>query len=644
MGKPYSEVRAELEFLKRKHQLDFNILPLKLEANTINELLELQRRKKEKDTKELDWENSGNGCCQTDIKENYLQLRNEIIAEVEKYNWIITKLVYILNNSQQVTAQLMQGGKMTAGTMAEGIFDIITKIDEVAVLISSLPKCIEEFDLDVFIKAFKGVQEMAYIVSVVFERWLRLSPILGPYAQYMIERFLLVNYGFVGSIYDLNDILRSNLDVQMRSVYHSYLQRLVKAEQSNVFGGFAFNNPGLEHMAGVPKGGTFIMVYGKESKNIEDQMVVADFALNDKVCCDGNFSFCDLSAETYNPVAKNVYFFLDDKTDQGEVVEIDVLEFALDLNVEEIDIVPFPENSVSGRKSRIRRIDNELLGRAVVEYVLVDNFGTAIDRFDYTIKNKISGKTDTGCVFVALIPGATNSLLNMDNTTGGTGTSDISGGTVIIDSDIISGGDIVTGEPPVIGGGVGPDYGKNYDLDMAYVHENLIVDRDNVAKDLIDKTKERYKDLDKMGKLNPDAIAEVKGKYEADVIKGFKDIMKDTTDSIHAIDLQIGDEPTNLKAKLEYKLEFEAKFAARNALITVYENQTKALAKVVAEEGLATEKDSDMYKFIDVEVRSQTEAISIHSKTPKSAFIELGNKEGVNDVSKELFDSFDLQF
>lgn len=57
-----------------------------------------------------------------------------------------------------------------------------------------------------------------------------------------------------------------------------YQQRVLEVQKLERFANFARLHPGLEHQAGVPKGGTFIVVYD------EKQQVVADFALP-YICC-----------------------------------------------------------------------------------------------------------------------------------------------------------------------------------------------------------------------------------------------------------------------------------------------------------------------------------------------------------------------
>src|SRR5262249_31018275 len=58
-------------------------------------------------------------------------------------------------------------------------------------------------------------------------------------------------------------------------------------------------NPGAEHYAGVPNGGTFLMVYSKSMlyQGGASNQVVADFALPGKVCCS-----CDSTEDVLQPL------------------------------------------------------------------------------------------------------------------------------------------------------------------------------------------------------------------------------------------------------------------------------------------------------------------------------------------------------
>ncbi|MCP4121838.1 MAG: hypothetical protein GY751_08810 [Bacteroidetes bacterium] len=646
LGKTYLEACKQLAILKHQHHLDFDILPIKLRKNSQEELETIAA---EIETSgETNWCDENKSCFTTDIREEYLQLRNEIIAETEKYNWILIKLIYLMANSKEIMDGLSENeatGTIVATDSIDSATDAFDLLDEVAVLIAALPKCVDDFDMDAFKAAFKDVQEMSFIVSALFENFLRsfynanaiYGALFAPIFQNILERFLLVNYGYIGSIYDLNDILRSHLDVQMQSVYFSYLQRLDSIENSRLFSNFAKNNPGLEHMAGVPKGGTFIMVYGE---GVDSPSVVADFALAGKVCCEPKFPFCKENVEPYPPTAKSVYYFIEFDFEQGTSFNIDVLEFAFDLNVEDIDIVDFPAGSKSKKNGDIVRIDSPTLERAVVKYTPSNDFNGGIDKFEYTIKNRPSGKSDTACVFVARVTASKNMLLdaftrfdNLPNNSSGAS----SGGT----------GSTGDGNDDVTNSGLGditmrnPSWHNHMDrIAITEIHGSRVNEEGNIAGFMIDRTKDTYKRIKDLGSKKEGASSRESKEYEKRVIKEIRGVMKETSDSIRAIDLQLGEEPATMKEKLMYRLEFEDQLAKRDALVSLYENQSKTLAEIVDSEGLATDERSEMFKFLDKEVRKQHGIVGKHTRVVERNFSEIGKRESINASTSVLLASF----
>jgi hypothetical protein len=61
-------------------------------------------------------------------------------------------------------------------------------------------------------------------------------------------------------------------------LFDVYKKRLAKVRQRSVFQKFISENPGLEHLGGVPAGGTFVLVYSA-SDDAEKRFVKADFCL-----------------------------------------------------------------------------------------------------------------------------------------------------------------------------------------------------------------------------------------------------------------------------------------------------------------------------------------------------------------------------
>ena len=91
----------------------------------------------------------------------------------------------------------------------------------------------------------------------------------------------------------LNELLTLCLDTRVRELYVEYSNRVKSISLQKLFSNYAQNNGGLEHKAGVPMGGTFILLYadsgkedraqklqieGKDSIAVEDQIFTQNFS------------------------------------------------------------------------------------------------------------------------------------------------------------------------------------------------------------------------------------------------------------------------------------------------------------------------------------------------------------------------------
>jgi hypothetical protein len=661
LEKPYDEIEKELEILKRKFQLEFDVLALKLQKGSPPF-------------------SAKSNCGVADLKEDYLQLRNEIIAETKKYTWLISKFFYFITNAREIVGGIMGGGNdlaaqkvqhsksklgadgaeeapsnddavnddgtglATQDPLATGVNflkDLLQSIDEVDELVAAMPICIEDFNMAEFKVAYKDLQELSFNIAVAFENAIRLfyvgnsmvGVLIAPMIQNFIERFFLVNFGFIGSIYDLNDILRSNWDVKMKSILFSYHQRLDALDNKKLFSNFAKNNPGLKHMAGVPEGGTFIMVYTSDKQ----PQVVADFALHGKPCCKEPFPMCNTNAAKYPPVAKNVYYFINSNSEQGVPVYIDVLEFALDLNepTEVLDIKPFPELSPKQKRTKkglVSRVDSTVLGRAVVQYQTTNLFDTGIDKFEFTIINK-RGETDTACVFVAKINFAFNLFLTVAKAADN-----------FIDAALEKRKKFLENEVEVVvtlddQGALDYASGGSRSLELAKMYESEIPGDSNRATMYIDRAYENTEKVNALTDLDVDSTPAEVTEYEKQVIKEHGGLMKDLKKDIQAVELSIGEVPEKTIDIVKHRVDNQEKYAELDALVTLYEDQNDKLLKVIAKQDLAKDADSELYKFVDKDVREYNAVVSKHTARTKAGFEVIAEKEEVNLTRKGLFDS-----
>jgi|GEM_PF-6741001 len=76
----------------------------------------------------------------------------------------------------------------------------------------------------------------------------------------------------------LNEIINSCHKGKFQSLYKQFQERINEIRRLRLFGPYLKKHPGMEHQAGVPRGGTFYLVYD------DQQQVVADFMLP-YICC-----------------------------------------------------------------------------------------------------------------------------------------------------------------------------------------------------------------------------------------------------------------------------------------------------------------------------------------------------------------------
>ncbi len=187
-------------------------------------------------------------------------------------------------------------------------------------------------------------------------------------------------------------------------LYHLYLHH--RQYDNSRFADFASRHPGMEHLAGVKKGGTFVLVAEGEDP---EARIVADFALHGEVscCCEPPETLC--LPPVAMPDYRSVHLRLDKAGDAYLPVElnIDVLTNDYDPNEKErltkgrlrrVELLA--QESELGAELRIDRMTG------LINYRLEVVVPGAVDRFGYRLKIQspdCSGE-DVAQVLVLLVP------------------------------------------------------------------------------------------------------------------------------------------------------------------------------------------------------------------------------------------------
>ena len=308
--------------------------------------------------------------------------------------------------SREVTS--LQGGSNPMQDLLYGLYLGISDLKaKIKMLISLLPKDVRGFNYLLYSNVVKEITEQLIRIRLILNFLLDLIvSTSGTTAALM--RFMagpLVS-GIVKNLSELMDFLNAYQKIQyncfpaqLATVYF-HLEHILHRHASN-FGKFAGKHPGMEHMAGVPKGGTFIIV---GEKAVTNQLVRADFALHGQVgCC------CDIDPEDIclPPIAKIDYRTLEVTVnpETGGIEDIvenfDVLKNDLNLN----DYTEIPNLILTEEKSRLGAnlsiIEHE--NKKVIHYEF-NKPKIAIDEFSYQIVDEKSGcqLSDTGKVIILI--------------------------------------------------------------------------------------------------------------------------------------------------------------------------------------------------------------------------------------------------
>jgi hypothetical protein len=267
---------------------------------------------------------------------------------------------------------------------------IIEKIKEIVALMKeicdSMNVCFTKFNFNDFQKRYKTLLEKSIeIILIDFELLQKINIANDdadeeiPLINGLIQRLSPVANKFVDILF-YNNILR---------LFYSFKRReFLLKKQIDTFSTYIAKNPGIDHMAGVPKGGTFILVYVNEERN----EVFADFALPYLCCGKSNcIPMCDEIFELeIEPFARPDYAI----TLVDIPVEIDLSRNDSNIVGGNFEIKPAEASQFGGKIQQ----ENET---GFVTFFPAEGF-VGTDTFTYTLTDTKTGKTDDGNVTVVI--------------------------------------------------------------------------------------------------------------------------------------------------------------------------------------------------------------------------------------------------
>lgn len=248
-----------------------------------------------------------------------------------------------------------------------------------------LPECLDTFNFADFQQNYKeALQQLLHFILIDK----RLLEEIDFNEKEDSEQIQAIN-GFIQQLspllYRFTDMLFYNTFLKLYASFKRreyYLQR-----ETSVFSSYIKKHPGIEHQAGVPKGGTFIVLYN----SAEEPAVIGDFALP-YLCCgtDHCIPMCDDGDFRVDipPFARPDFAI----TTIGRPVEIRMT--ANDYGMENRTlVVKIEQEETEGGVISLLDEDGTILYKPREEF-------QGVDRFNYLLSDEESGNSDTGLVTV----------------------------------------------------------------------------------------------------------------------------------------------------------------------------------------------------------------------------------------------------
>ncbi len=378
INKSFEETVNAINALKEKFDLPFKTLALQLDTDV--------------STLELDY-----SCGFEDIQEEYTMLRASFcgfISDImEVYNFVEDNQDLLFDDDGEGE----DGDEV--GDYLEKIKDLLNFFDEMC---EAMAECVNDFDFEDFQSNYKDM--LTYIIDFFLVE-MELMDEIEISEDDEEEQIEVIN----GAVQRLFPILYKIIDLlfynRFLRIYYSFKRReYYLRKETSVFSTFIEKHPGVDHQAGVPKGGTFIIVYNGG----EDPSVIADFNLP-YLCCgeDRCVPMCDEDGFVFEvlPFARPDYAI----TTVNHPVEIDVIRN--DANIlggsYKINVTGSSENGADITQQGdtgplVYTPPKDFMGYDNFDYQLIDNNTGDADTANVTVLVKEAGE-EGECYSVSIL-------------------------------------------------------------------------------------------------------------------------------------------------------------------------------------------------------------------------------------------------
>ncbi len=371
---------AEQTIMKLKHNynLDFRLITLRVNPHDSKNIHEIKKLFLEK-------------CGIEELQGLYSEMRIEFVCKLKEFVYafqggIVSRFVDKIQDygfiikKEILENELLKSGKELVEAIKIDFSDkFLNKVLE------GVPEDFSSLEIQKTLKSLNGFNELLMKVKLAFKLIEKIIPqILSGRTYYKIP----VIKGEVDKCIEIVDkVLYCCFTNRAFFLHRIFLWRMnyFLNHDLSIFKNYVNKYTGIDHLAGVLRGGTFILVYNEKG------IVIADFALNSS-CCDTCF-FPPFKVE-HIPVATPIYVEIPQQKCGSEIIgEINVLQH--DVNPEIL------------KEFTWKLTKSESDGGAKIEFnpekkVVLYKGGKEIlfDRFDYTLTSKKYGYEGSASIYV----------------------------------------------------------------------------------------------------------------------------------------------------------------------------------------------------------------------------------------------------
>ena len=248
VGRNLREVVTQLKELRKKYNLSFDIIALKLD-HTFDSIL-------------LPDEN-----VIADLQAIYTVHRNDLVCSIREFidilestkvsgPFIISFLLYQIARSGKMSSAVLWGIVIIIYRMYRLYIDALGNLAE-----NGLPVNLKDFNLDRFKESYQNVNRMSSLLKYVINTWGDVESVVSASgdeagSKQIYSDFLSIFLNYLELF--LDKILDDAPQAQFETLYNLFIHRV---KTLSLFSEFNKKIHGMEHIAGTSRGGTFILVY-----------------------------------------------------------------------------------------------------------------------------------------------------------------------------------------------------------------------------------------------------------------------------------------------------------------------------------------------------------------------------------------------